>query len=337
MQAPLAGGPSTPELAIAVCEAGGLGFLAAGYKSADTVRDEIEAVRAASERPFGVNVFVPTTRPADPELVRAYLERIAPEAERQGAELGEPRVEDDDWVAKLELMREQRPAVVSFTFGCPSDDEIASLREREVAVWVTVTNVEEAERAAAAGADALVVQGVEAGGHRGGFDDDSGAGAWGLLALLRVASKKVAIPLIAAGGIADGASVAAVLCAGAAAAQIGTALMLAPEAGTTPAQRELLREPVPTRLTRAFTGRTARGMVNRFLDEHSDAAPVAYPEVHHATSLLRAAARGRGDADAFNLWAGQAHELAEELPAAEIVRKLGAEARAVVSELAETL
>ncbi len=128
---------------------------------------------------------------------------------------------------------------------------------------------------------------------------------------------------------------AAVLCAGAAAAQVGTALMLAPEAGTTQAQRDLLREPIPTRLTRAFTGRTARGMVNRFLDEHSDAAPVAYPEIHHATSSLRAAARLRGDAESFNLWAGQAHELAEERPAGEIVRRLGAEARAVVRELAE--
>jgi nitronate monooxygenase len=339
VQAPLAGGPSTPGLAIAVCEAGGLGFLAAGYRTADAVGDEIEAVRAATERPFGVNVFVPTARPADAARVRAYLERIAPEAGRQGAELGEPRFEDDDWQAKLELLHDLAPAVVSFTFGCPSDEQISRLRERGIAVWVTVASAEESERAAAAGADALVMQGVEAGGHRGGFSDadDLAAGAWGLLALLRVASHRVSIPLIAAGGIADGESVAAVLCAGAVAAQIGTALMLAPEAGTTAAQRELLGEPIPTRLTRAFTGRTARGMVNRFLDEHSDAAPVAYPEIHHATSSLRAAARGRGDSDAFNLWAGQAHELAEELPAGEIVRRLGARARAVVRALAEEL
>jgi nitronate monooxygenase len=337
VQAPLAGGPSTPELAIAVCEAGGLGFLAAGYKTADAVKEEIAAVRGATERPFGVNVFVPTARPASPERVRAYLEQLGPEAARQNAELGAPRFEDDDWEAKLEMLREERPPVVSFTFGCPSRDEIAALRDRGVAVWVTVTNVEECEQAEGAGADGLAVQGIEAGGHRGGFADDGGAGAWGLLALLRVASRKVSIPLIAAGGIADGRSVAAVLCAGAVAAQVGTALMLAPEAGTTPAQRELLREPIPTRLTRAFTGRTARGMVNRFLDEHSEAAPVAYPEIHHATSALRAAARRRGDAEAFNLWAGQAHELAEELPAGQIVRQLGADARSVVRELAAEL
>jgi nitronate monooxygenase len=128
-----------------------------------------------------------------------------------------------------------------------------------------------------------------------------------------------------------------VLCAGAAAAQIGTALMLTPEAGTEQAQREILTEPIPTRLTRAFSGRLARGMVNRFLLEHTQAAPIAYPEIHHATSPLRAAARKRGDAGGFNLWAGQAHELAQARPAAEIVRELSAEARATIHEIGQRL
>jgi nitronate monooxygenase len=333
VQAPLAGGPSTPALAVAVCEAGGFGFLAAGYKQPDAVRGEIEEVRAATERPFGVNVFVPSERPADPATVRTYLEQLVPEAQRQGAELGEPRFDDDGWEQKLEMVREMRPAVVSFTFGCPPPDVIDSLHERDIAAWVTVTTIEEAEQASQVGADALVVQGIEAGGHRGGFADGDGDG-WGLLALLRVASSTVGSPLIAAGGIADGAGIAAVLCAGACAAQIGTALMLSPEAGTTEAQRELLGQPIPTRLTRAFTGRSARGLVNRFLDEHSAAAPVAYPEIHHATSPLRAAARRHGDTEAFNLWAGQAHTLARELPAGEIVRQLGGEARSIIRRLA---
>jgi nitronate monooxygenase len=334
VQAPLAGGPSTPALAIAVSEAGGLGFLAAGYKRPDAVGGEIERVRAATGRPFGVNLFVPSERPADPAIVRDYLEQLLPEAARQGAQLGEPRFDDDAWDEKLALVREARPAVASFTFGCPSAEVIGSLRERDIAVWVTVTTVEEAEQACANGADALVLQGIEAGGHRGGFADSGGVDGWGLLALLRVVSRTVERPLVAAGGIADGAGVAAVLCAGASAAQIGTALMLAPEAGTADAQRELLGQPIPTRLTRAFTGRTARGLVNRFLDEHSAAAPAAYPEIHHATSPLRAAARSRGDADAFNLWAGQAHTLVREMPAGEIVRQLGADARAVIRRLA---
>jgi nitronate monooxygenase len=336
VQAPLAGGPSTPALAIAVCEAGGLGFLAAGYKPPDAVRDEIEAVRAATAHPFGVNLFVPSERAADPAVVRAYLDQLLLEAARQGVDLGEPRSDDDAWEEKLALVSEARPAVVSFTFGCPSAELIESLRRRGIAVWVTVTTVDEAEQATQAGADALVVQGIEAGGHRGGFSDGGGADGWGLLALLRVVASTVETPLVAAGGIADGAGVAAVLCAGATAAQIGTALMLAPESGTTESQRELLGQPIPTRLTRAFTGRTARGLVNRFLDEHSAAAPAAYPEIHHATSTLRAAARRRGDADAFNLWAGQAHALARAMPAGEIVRELGAEARAVLRRLAES-
>ena len=138
------------------------------------------------------------------------------------------------------------------------------------------------------------------------------------------------LPLVATGGLATGRAVAAVLAAGAAAAQLGTAFMLAPEAATTPAHRDALAGDGATGLTRAFTGRTARGIVNRFQREHSDGAPLGYPDVHHVTAPLRAAARERGDADGFHLWAGQAHALAEPLPAAELVRRLAAEARAAL-------
>lgn len=333
VQAPLAGGPSTPQLAIAVCDAGGLGFVAAGYKSAAAVREQIEAVRAGTGRPFGVNVFVPSPAPADPDAIRPYLNELQSEARRQAVEVGDPRYEDDDWERKLDLVCEQRVAVVSFTFGCPPPEVVERLHAADVAVWVTITDPEEAELARAAGADALVLQGLEAGGHRGGFGDADDTGGVGLLALLRKVSRAVALPLVATGAIADGASVAAVLCAGASAAQIGTALMLSPEAGTEAAQRALLIEPIPTRLTRAFTGRLARGLSNRFLEEHSEAAPSAYPEIHHATSPLRAAARRTGDAGGFNLWAGQAHELARERPAGEIVSEMGAELRRVLREL----
>ena len=284
VQAPMAGGPSTPELALAVCRAGGLGFLAAGYKQAEAVAEEIAAVRAATDEPFGVNLFVPTPAPADPAAVARFAERIAGEASARDVSLGEARLEDDDWDRKLALMAEVRPAVVSFTFGCPPETVISRLQEVGISVWVTAGRVSEAVGARDAGADAVVVQGTEAGGHRGGFVDDEHAGGSGLLALLRLVARSVSLPLVATGGIADGAAVAAVLCAGAAAAQIGTALMLAPEAGTNPAQRALLRDPIPTALTRAFTGRLARGMVNAFLREHSEHAPVAYPEVHHLTS-----------------------------------------------------
>jgi nitronate monooxygenase len=333
VQAPMAGGPSTPELAVAVSDAGGLGLLAAGYRSAADVGAEIDAVRAATERPFGVNVFVPASAPADPERVRAYLRELEAEAARQGVEVGEPRHDDDEWERKLELVQRQRVPVVSFAFGCPPADVVRSLHEAEIAVWVTVTSAAEAALAQAAGADALVVQGTEAGGHRGGFGDDEQAVGTGLIALLRLVARAVPLPLIATGGIGDGRAVAAVLCAGADAAQVGTALMLAREAGTVAAQRALLGRPAATRFTRAFTGRLARGISNRFMDEHDASAPSAYPEIHHATSPLRAAARRSGDADAFSLWAGEAHELAQELPAAEIVRAMGAEARAALADV----
>jgi nitronate monooxygenase len=200
-----------------------------------------------------------------------------------------------------------------------------------------VTHPDEAATAAAAGADALVVQGPEAGGHRAYFTDSAEADDIGLLALLRLVVRRIDLPLIAAGGIADGAAVAAVLCAGAVAAQVGSALMLSPEAGTAPAHREALRTSRSTALTRAFSGRQARGIVNRFMRAHGADAPSAYADVHHMTTPIRAAARKAGDGEGINLWAGQAHSLSREAPAAEIVAGMAAEARAVVATLADRL
>jgi len=328
VQAPLAGGPSTPALAVAVSDAGGLGFLAAGYKRAEALADDVAAVRAKTDAPFGVNVFAPPRALSDRDAVARYAVRLIPEAERQGAILGDPRSDDDDWDAKLAFLRAAKPAVASFTFGCPPARTIAALQDDGVAVWVTVTTPAEARQAAAAGADALVAQGAEAGGHRGGFDD-TGAGI-GLLALLQLVRADVELPLIATGGIMTGAAIAAVLVAGASAAQLGSALLLTPEAATSAPHREALGADGETALTRAFSGRAARGIVNRFLLEHDAAAPAAYPEVHHLTAPLRAAARTRGDADAINLWAGQAHQLAQPKPAGELVRELAAEASAAL-------
>jgi nitronate monooxygenase len=317
--APLAGGPSTPGLAAAVSDAGGFGFLAAGYRSADALREDIAAVRARTGAAFGVNLFVPGAPAADPDAVRAYVAELGPGA-------GAPRFDDDEWEAKLAVLRSERVAAVSFTFGCPAPEVVAGLRAGGSEVWVTVTDAAEARTAGDAGADALVLQGVEAGGHRATFGDRPGVEGLGLLALLRlVAGADVRLPLVATGGIGDGGGVAAVLAAGAAAAQLGTAFLLAPEAGTHPAHRRAVASDAPTALTRAFTGRLARGITNAFMAAHPD-APVAYPEIHYATAPLRAAARERGDADGFNLWAGQAHALARELPAAETVRALSAEA-----------
>jgi nitronate monooxygenase len=331
VQAPLAGGPSTPALAAAVSGAGGLGFLATGYKTADAVARDVAAVRAATDAPFGINLFAPPRAAADRDAVARYAARLIGEAERQGAILGDPRSDDDAFSAKLTLLHDVRPAVASFTFGCPPCDALARLQRHGIAVWVTVTTPSEARQAADAGADALVVQGAEAGGHRGGFDDAGADGAGiGLLALLQLVRAEVGSPLIATGGIMTGAAIAAALVAGASAAQLGSALMLTPEAATSAPHREALGAEGETALTRAFSGRSARGIVNRFLREHDADAPSAYPEIHHLTAPLRKAARERGDAEAINLWAGQAHRLAQAKPAGELVRQLAAEASAAL-------
>ncbi|HEV3001162.1 MAG TPA: nitronate monooxygenase [Solirubrobacteraceae bacterium] len=335
--APMAGGPSTPALAAAVAGAGGLGFLASGYLSAARTREQLAEARRLTSGPVGVNVFVPGDAAPERESLERYLERLRAWAGGVGAELGEPVRDDDDWGAKVDLLAREAVPVVSFTFGCPPPDVIERLQGAGSEVWVTVTAVDEASEAAGAGADALVVQGAEAGGHRGSFADRPDLPVDGLLPLLQTIAAKVPMPLVAAGGIATGPAVAAVLCAGAAAAQLGTAFMLCPEAGTSPAHREALRSPRSTALTRAFTGRLARGIRNDFMDRHSEGAPIAYPEVHHVTAPLRRAAREAGDADRINLWAGEAHELAEPLPAAEVVARLARGARDASARVARRL
>jgi nitronate monooxygenase len=329
--APLAGGPATVALAAAVSEAGGQGSQAAGYRSADDLRGQIAQLRAATPRPFAVNLFARGGgRRADASVVEAYRGSLAGEQRP----LGDARHDDDDLEAKLAVIVDERPAVVSFTFGCPDPALVARLQEAGVAVWVTVTTPAEARAAADAGADALVAQGVEAGGHRGTFDDAE-PGDYGLLALLQLID--TGRPVVAAGGIMTGAGIAAVLAAGAAAAQLGSALLRTPEAGTSDPHRRVLAETDrPTGLTRAFTGRTARGILNRFQRSHPD-APSAYPEIHHVTAPLRAAARADGDAEAINLWAGQAYPLAQERPAGELVRDLAADARARLRALGSEL
>jgi nitronate monooxygenase len=324
--APLAGGPSTPALAAAVSEAGALGFLAAGYRTAAELDRELAETQALTSRPFGVNLFYPARDEVDEAAVAAYAERLGGEAARFGVAPGEPRWSDDDWEAKLELVARERPAVVSFTFGCASREVVEPLRRAGTAVWCTVTSVAEAETAAAIGVDALVVQGAEAGGHQGFFlgEPAEPLPLWHLLELVVPAT---GLPLVAAGGIADGPGMAAALAAGASAAQVGTWFLLAPEAGTSEPHRRALAGDRPTRLTRAFTGRSARGIVNRFMMDHDDTAPRGYPEVHYVTAPIRAAARAAGDAEAVNLWAGTGYRRARREAAGSLVERLASEWR----------
>ncbi len=325
--APLAGGPSTPALAAAVSEAGGLGFLAAGYKPAAAVADELDEVRRLTQRPIGINLFYPAREEVDEPSVAAYVDRMRVEGERYDVAPGEPRWTDDDWQAKLELVARGEAAVVSFTFGCPGREIVESLRAAGCSVWCTVTSESEAQRASGAGVDALVVQGAEAGGHQGSFEDRDDP-PQPLVALLESIRNSTRLPLIAAGGIADGSGIARALACGAIAAQVGSALLLSPEAATSPAHRAALRAGGETRMTRAFTGRRARGNVHRFQREHDAFAPRAYPEIHHVTAPIRAAARALGDADGINLWAGTAYQAARESSASELVERWTHELRA---------
>jgi nitronate monooxygenase len=333
--APLAGGPSTPELAAAVSNAGGLGFLASGYLSAAELADRRCRLDELTGRPFGLNLFVPGPA-GDVARVRQFAAEIESDVSGAGARLGEPRHDDDDWDAKIGYLMDAPADVVSFTFGIPGEDVIAGLRARGTETWVTVTSSDEAQRAAAAGADLLVVQGSEAGGHRGGTSDAPEEAA-GLIALLQLITARVATPIVAAGGIATGPAIAAVLCLGARAAALGTAFLDCPEAATAPVHRSALHDDAPTRLTRAFSGRTARGIENRFLRAHSESAPAAYPEVHYLTSPMRKAARQAGLADYVNLWAGQAYPLTATAPAADLVRDLWEQAQAALSRVASRI
>ncbi|WP_028064091.1 nitronate monooxygenase [Solirubrobacter soli] len=337
VQAPMAGGPSTPALAAAVSEAGGLGFVAAGYLTVSRMLEDIAATRALTSKRFGVNVFVGGGSAADPGVVEAYAARLEPVAARAGVALGTPRFDDDLFDAKVDALVSEPVAVVSFTFGLPPSGAVERLRAAGSAVWLTVTSVAEARAAMESRPDALIVQGVEAGGHRGVFVDDPDASDLTLLSALQLIGAAVDVPLIAAGGLATGAAVGAALVAGASAAQVGTAYLLAAEAGTSEAQRAAVAGDAPTVLTRAFSGRLARGITNRWHTDHAADAPRAYPEIHHLTSPLRAHGRKAGDPDLINLWAGQAHPLAEALPAGEITRRLAADARAAIEAAARRL
>ncbi|EHR49970.1 2-nitropropane dioxygenase-like enzyme [Saccharomonospora marina XMU15] len=328
--APMAGGPTTPELVAAATRAGAFGFLAGGYLSAAGLAEQIDRLRALTDAAFGVNLFVPGVRSTVD--IEPYAARLWEEAERYGVSPGTPRWDDDAYSAKLDLVVERRTPVVSFTFGVPIEADIERLHDAGSAVLVTVTSQEEARQAAAAGADGLCVQGFEAGGHRGVFADDAtdpaGGPLYGVLAALRLVSAVTDLPLVAAGGLVHGADVAAVITAGAVAAQLGTAFLRADEAGTNPTQRRVLAEAGrPTAFTRAFTGRPARGLVNRFLREHTEHAPAAYPQLHRLTRPIRAAAGSAGDPESMSMWAGQTYQLAGSAAAEEIIELLRSQAR----------
>lgn len=325
IQAPMAGGVSNPKLAAAVSNAGGLGFLAGGYKTAVEMREEILQVRQMTHAPFGVNIFIPGSDTVHDDAILQYRDQLEKVAERFGITLGRPIYDDDDWEAKIRTLKELQVPVVSFTFGCPPAEVIQELKSRGSYIIVTVTSPTEALIASQAGADALCVQGIEAGGHRASFENNPDNDEdYGLLVLLQLIRNRVDLPLIAAGGLMEGRDIAAVLMAGACAAQLGTAFLRCPESGANRAYKAALADPrfTATAVTRAFTGRRARGLVNRFMRDYGRLAPAAYPHVHHMTKELRKAAGASNNPDFMSLLAGQGYAHAKEIPAAQLVRML---------------
>lgn len=333
IQAPMAG-VSTPALVAAVCNTGGLGSLAIGATAAAEARQMIAQTRALTARPFNVNVFCHPPALRDPASEAAWLRHLAPLfAEAGGAPpvaLVEPYrsfLDDDE---AFRMLLDQRPAIVSFHFGIPPADRLAALRAAGIRTLATTTSPHEATLIERAGIDAIVAQGIEAGGHRGLFDPDGADERLSLAVLLRLLIRQTRLPVIAAGGIMDGAGINAALALGAAAAQLGTAFILCPESAATTDYRANLKSgrAATTRLTAVISGRPARGIVNRLI-VHGEAAgsprPAPYPVAYDAAKRLNAAAAARGN-DAFAAhWAGQGAPLARELPAARLIETLVAE------------
>ncbi|VVE02030.1 NAD(P)H-dependent flavin oxidoreductase [Pandoraea cepalis] len=348
VQAPMAG-TSTPALAAAVSNAGGLGSIGVAAMNADAARKAIHDTRALTRKPFNVNVFCHAPAKLDASRDAAWLAYLAPEFARFDAappttlgEIYKTFAADD---AMFAMLLEERPAVVSFHFGLPSQERIDALHAAGIVLFASATNLAEAKAIEAAGVDVIVAQGYEAGGHRGRFEDlgdrvPTDDEQLGTLALVRLIVTHTSVPVIAAGGIMDGAGIAAVLALGAQAAQLGTAFVACPESSADAAYRERLTGGAAPRtaLIRAISGRPARGFVNRLyaLEQAADRPDLpAYPVTYDAGKAINAAAKAKGNSDYAAQWAGQAAPLARAMPAADLVATLRTELRETFNTLRE--
>jgi nitronate monooxygenase len=336
------GGSATPELVAAVSNARGFGILPCAYLTPEQIEAQIAAVRRATGRPFGVNVFVENPPyVADVLRLRHAHERLRGYREELGIPHPDtPPQPPDRYAEQLEAILAARPDAFTFTFGIPEPDVLARFRTAGIFTIGTATTVAEALALERAGVDGIFAQGSEAGAHRGTFLAPVDESLIGTLALVPQVVDAVDIPVIAAGGIGDGRGVAAVLALGARAAALGTSFLLANESAISPAYRAALRSETAatTVLTRAFSGRTARGLSNRFIDEVLDPDDIApYPFQNALTRDVRTAAAEQGRAEFLSLWAGQAARLATPKPAAEIVADLMRDARAAAARSASDL
>ena len=342
VQAPMAGGATTVELVSAVCEAGGAGFVAAAYSAPAQITEFCRAVRERTRRPFGVNLFAPSPTEPPPDDLRPALERIAP----FHAELGipppsPPALAAESFDAQLDAVLGTGASFFSFTFGIPSSEALAAVRAAGMLVIGTATTVEEAVALEAAGVDAVVAQGSEAGAHRGTFAVPFEAAMVGTMALVPQVVRAVRIPVIASGGIMSGGGIAAALALGAGAVQMGTAFLTCHESGAPDSYKRAVvtaREH-QTRVTRAFSGRPARGIVNRFMEHVEGVAGAILPDPlqNSLTRPLRTSAAKQDRAEFLSLWAGQGLRLARRESAAELMRRLAAESEEAIRRLADLL
>lgn len=320
--APMAGA-STPALAAAVTRAGGLGFLAAGYLTAEAMAADVASYRALTDGPVAVNLFTPQVdRSAElAPRIEAYRASLEPLAAALGAPLGEPAHDDDDFEAKVAWLADNRVDAVTFTFGPVPARAVAALREAGTSVGFTVTAAHEAQQAAGLGADFLVAQGAGAGGHRGTWNVSDQPNDLDTAEVTRLALSAAGLPVIAAGGVAGPRDVRHLMDAGASAVAVGTLFLACAESKASPAHKAALvsAEFHEARVTRAFSGRWARALVNDFVRDHADSAPAAYPNLHHLTKPLRTAAAATGDVHRLALWAGSGHLQARERTAATVV------------------
>ncbi|MEU7039509.1 nitronate monooxygenase [Streptomyces varsoviensis] len=325
LAAPMAGGPSTPDLVVATARAGGLGFLAGGYKTAQALAGQIHAVEAEGV-PFGVNLFVRNPVPISAEEYGRYARELREEADRYGLTLPDtaPLDDDDHWSEKIELLKAHPVPWVSFTFGIPGRDVITSLRRAGTTVLQCVTTADEARLAAEAGVDALIAQAPAAGGHSATLTPDRPIASVPLTDLVAEVRAATGLPTVATGGIATPNDVTDALRAGADAAMVGTALLRTDESAASAPHKAALADPAfdSTVLTRAFTGRPARALRNHFTDRYSDRAPAGYPALHHLTSALRKAATAAGDTRLIHLWAGTGYREARIEPVSQTIDRL---------------
>ncbi|GLE52857.1 NAD(P)H-dependent flavin oxidoreductase [Mycobacterium montefiorense] len=322
--APMSGGPTTPAMVSAATGAGGLGMLAAGYKTIQAVEAELKTVRAEGI-PFGINLFAPNPVPVDPDSYRAYAAIIQKEADQFGLTLPAEPIEDNDrFDEKVALLLDDPVPMVSFTFGIPPRNVIVALQQANTVVVQTVTTPQEAAQAHDAGVDMLALQAAVAGGHSGTFSPQRPLPPVPIVDLVKQVTATVPLPVLAAGGLATPDAVADVIRAGAAAAIVGTVLLRATESGASATHQAALTDPArnETVRTHAFTGRPARGLRNTFIDNYEAQAPFGYPAIHYLTSPLRKAAAAAGKPDYVHLWAGTGYRHATAEPTADILRRL---------------